>query len=336
MAQVDLNKNNSATLLLSHIALWALVESGLGGIMHAIKLPFTGIFLGGFAVLIIGSIAYISKNPAKDILKATVLVLLIKAAASPHTSPFAYVAVGFQGSLGALLFSKKSWIRFSCIPFATLSMIETSAQKLLILYLFFGKKFFESIDLFMDGVLGIFGLEKGYPYSTALVLVYLFIYAIFGVLLGIWILKLPQQLEKRKAWYVDIVPASSEAVYIKKKKRKKWWFLFGSLLLIILAFSYFVNPTKGLETGIYLILRTSLILLVWFFLVIPLWKNLFNYWRNKQGAKNSNLKLVGTELEEIRTYTGPLFQNLKQKYRGPKLVKEFVLGIMVLSFYRGR
>lgn len=336
MEQTYLDKNYSQTLLFSHIALWALVESGLGGIMHAIKLPFTGIFLGGFAVLIISSIAYISKNPAKDILKATVLVLLIKAATSPHTSPFAYVAVGFQGSLGALLLSRKTWIPFTCIPFAVISMIETSAQKLLILYLFFGNRFFESIDLFMEGVLAIFGLEKGYPYSTALVLAYLFIYAIFGVTLGIWILKLPRQLEQRKEWYNDIVPSTSEAVNIKKKKRNKRWFLIGSLVLIILAFSYFVNPTKGLETGVYLVLRTSLILLVWFFLMIPLWKRLFNSWKDKQGAKNGNLKLVGTELEEIRTYTGPLFQNLRQKYKGPKLVKEFVLGIMVLSFYRGR
>jgi len=35
------NPNNHAILSLT--ALWALLESGLGGMMHALHLPFTGV-----------------------------------------------------------------------------------------------------------------------------------------------------------------------------------------------------------------------------------------------------------------------------------------------------
>lgn len=74
-------------------ALWALSESGLGGMMHAVKIPFTGFFLGGFAIVIITLIAHFSKTPFKSILQATLLVILVKAAASPHSPPMAYLSL---------------------------------------------------------------------------------------------------------------------------------------------------------------------------------------------------------------------------------------------------
>ena len=38
-------------------ALWAFTESGLGGIMHALQIPFTGLLVGGMAVIMISLIA---------------------------------------------------------------------------------------------------------------------------------------------------------------------------------------------------------------------------------------------------------------------------------------
>ena len=65
-------------------ALWALNEAGLGGLIHAMRVPFTGIVVGSTAVVLIALIAFFAEKKAKAILKATVIVLLIKAAASPH------------------------------------------------------------------------------------------------------------------------------------------------------------------------------------------------------------------------------------------------------------
>jgi hypothetical protein len=60
------------------IALWAFCESGLGGILHAIKLPFTGFFVGGFACIILMLLAEQFKHKPYQTLKATILVMSIK------------------------------------------------------------------------------------------------------------------------------------------------------------------------------------------------------------------------------------------------------------------
>ncbi|MFZ9754542.1 MAG: hypothetical protein ACO3DK_00750 [Bacteroidia bacterium] len=44
------------------IAFWAFVESGLGGMMHAFHLPFTGIFIGGAAVVTLGAILIVQNT----------------------------------------------------------------------------------------------------------------------------------------------------------------------------------------------------------------------------------------------------------------------------------
>jgi len=69
--------------------------------MHALKLPFTGFFVGGFAVLCIGLLAHISHKNAAVILRSTLLVVLVKAIVSPYSPPTAYLAVSFQGVIGA-------------------------------------------------------------------------------------------------------------------------------------------------------------------------------------------------------------------------------------------
>jgi hypothetical protein len=84
--------------------LWALSESGLGGMMFALKIPFTGFFVGGFAVVMLGLIAHFSYSNYKKTVEATVIVLLVKATVNPHLPPPAYLAVAFQGFSAALLF----------------------------------------------------------------------------------------------------------------------------------------------------------------------------------------------------------------------------------------
>ena len=87
-------------------ALWALNESGLGGFLHVFNTPFTGLIVGGIAILLISLIAYYAENKWQAIFKALVIVLIIKMAVSPY-SPFgAYVAVSFQALFGPLLLTK--------------------------------------------------------------------------------------------------------------------------------------------------------------------------------------------------------------------------------------
>jgi hypothetical protein len=115
-------------------ALWALNESGLGGMMFALHIPLTGFFVGGFAIILIGLIAFYSGNDFRQIVKATVLVLIIKAMASPHAPPPAYLAVAFQGLTGAVLFSCIRNYKVAAMLLAILAMAESSLQKIRHLY----------------------------------------------------------------------------------------------------------------------------------------------------------------------------------------------------------
>jgi len=127
-------------------ALWAFSESGLGGVVHALKIPFTGLMLGGFAVIIITLIAHFSDKGYKQILQSLIIVLLVKLAVSPHTPFPAYIAVFFQALLGFVLFSLLHVNFLSIFLLSTVAMIESVVQKFLILTLFFGQAIWKAAD----------------------------------------------------------------------------------------------------------------------------------------------------------------------------------------------
>ena len=114
-------------------ALWALNEAGLGGMIHALRVPFTGIVVGSTAVVLIALIAFFAERRARAILKATTIVLLIKAAASPHTPLPAYAAVAFQGLAGAALFALLPSLRFGALVLGLLALWQGAVQKLLVM-----------------------------------------------------------------------------------------------------------------------------------------------------------------------------------------------------------
>lgn len=87
------------------IAIWGFSEAALGGILHALKIPLTGMFVGGAAVVLITLLAHFSQKKS-IILNATVTVIIIKAVISPHSPLAAYFAVTLQGLLG-FIFSQQ-------------------------------------------------------------------------------------------------------------------------------------------------------------------------------------------------------------------------------------
>lgn len=109
--------------------------------MHAVKSPFTGILIGGTAVMLITLIAWFAEKPSQAILRATSIVLLVKLSVSPHSPISAYFAVGFQAMLGAVLFSLLSNLRIAALLFGLLAMLESAMQKLFVLTLVYGLSF---------------------------------------------------------------------------------------------------------------------------------------------------------------------------------------------------
>ena len=138
-------RRHSPQAVLRLTALWAVAESGLGGVLHAFRLPLTGLVVGGIAIVLLTLLAHFAERP-RALLRATAVVLIVKALVSPHSPIGAYLAVGFQGGLAFLIYSLGKPGYWTSVPLAVVAMLESAIQKLLMLVLFFGQPLRDGVD----------------------------------------------------------------------------------------------------------------------------------------------------------------------------------------------
>lgn len=330
MQTIPIN-NRSAIQKLT--ALWALSESGLGGLLHAFKSPFSGLLLGSFAVIIICCIAHFSKSVWKDVTQATILVLLVKAAVSPHSPPTAYLAVGFQGLFGAMVLQAFGSNLFSKMLFGCIALLESALQKVLVTTLIFGKDIWEAIDVFAQQVLQLFSVKQDVAYSYWLIAAYILLYACVGILVGFWahyfLRNLNQKANKCLQNYTQSIP-KIPPINTKKKKKNKWLIPVITLVFIVLTFSMQGSVQKGL----YVLLRTIVILLALHFLIRPLVIWLIQKWRHKSiGEHASELASLHSTIPEIRNRLKPAYAMAKAEYKGWRVFTNFVQNIIIITLY---
>lgn len=302
MFSYDENAENRFSIL-KITALWAFSESAFGGILHALTIPLRGLFISSAAVLFISLIALFSKS-SKDILKATLIVILIKALVSPHTPLTAYLAVSLQGFLGFLLFSKKKFYRLSALLLGLLVLFFSGLQKIIVLTILFGTTLWESLDIFIKQLsFELFNItHPDINYGYLLIAVYVLLHLIAGLFIGIYAGRLPQKIN----FYKSIVPSSIESESVeeiprKEKSKKKNWFLRPTGIFVIVVsggviiLSYL---TPGLEENIaisvvIMLVRSVVITFVWYTLLVPISKKLLQKFVAKSKSKYS------ADLEEI-------------------------------------
>lgn len=309
-------------------ALWAFVESGLGGLMHALHLPFTGIFLGGFSVIIISLIARYNPKPYQPIIKATLIVMAVKASVNPMTPPTAYIAVGFQGLTGALLYSINNRNAAISMLFAVLAIMESAFQKLLVLTLIFGTAWYKAIDKFFESILKSLSVNSDDSYAFTIVMIYLFIYALWAIILGWWIHQIPQQIEHRQHLYKNLVPEIPSDN--KRNKGKKP--LLIVITAVILLIAYFLPDKKGSMEALTLLIRTAAVVALWVLLVAPFWRSyVLIKIRNR---KDEATPLILERMPYLTQRTKPLYREIQAQYSGFRKWKEFVLGLIVISLHK--
>jgi hypothetical protein len=327
--QQQINTETIASLT----ALWAFSECALGGIMHAFKLPFTAVFVGGFAVLCIGLLAHYSGQKVTVVLRATLLVILVKAAVSPHSPPTAYLAVAFQGVSGAVLLCYGRPLVLMALLFGGLALFESAIQKLLTLWLFFGKSLFEAIDIFIPDVLENFGVQSEVSWSKLLVGTYLIGYTLWGIFLGSVIPSLPQKIAQKSVEYADLEEDNSVVTPSKtsKKHPKKWLTYTAVLLFICLTFWFSGGKVSGGQKALYAIWRTIAALLAWFFLIQPAVIWVFQRWMSRADThdKHEAEKIIAT-FPDLQRIAKPLFTLVRSRYSGLRWIPEYVLALFAL------
>jgi hypothetical protein len=332
MEKFSLNNlsESSKNLALQRLtALWAFMECGIGGLMHSFKFPFTGLVVGGFAVLIITFIAKISKDHLSEIFKSLAIVLIVKLTISPQSPFTAYVAVVFQATLGYWIFYFSSVNKFSIILLSIICMLESSLQKLIVLTIFFGQDLWMAIDKFVASIApSVFFIN--HKASFLIITVYLTIYAVGGLLIGLLISKIITSENIEYKSNINIQPQINEPVLQKKKRNKK---IIATILLIAIVclYLYFYNSKNAFTAILKYIIFTTTLIWFWFTVISPL---LIRAITKLLQSKKEKYREQLTDIFEILPYFKPLLVSIwkeSKQFKGLKRILFIIQNILIHS-----
>ena len=272
--------------------MWAFSEAFLGGILHAFHVPFAGLLLSSFAVMCMVALT-LHGHTKGQLLKATLLVIMLKAILSPHTPVSAYFAVLLQGLFGEIFFFLGLPFFLSCLLLGIASLLQSSFQKLIILTLLFGVDFWEAMNEFLNSINKMMGAGD-FNYSFYLVSIYIGLHFCAGIIVGIFCSRLPHYLSSSSLEFKSNemnIPQTDFIFPNKNYKRSKftkpiYWIL---LLLLIYALYQAYSESSILllvkSKAMRLIVRSTLFLLLWYFFISPLLLIIFQKWLAKQKSK---------------------------------------------------
>lgn len=272
--KTDIGSHHSTETYYKLIALWAVCEAFAGGILHAVKMPFSGMILSSLAVMCITLIARYAPGRL-HILKATFIVCIFKLMLSPHSPPTAYIAVGFQGLMGQILFLP-GFSLISAVMLGFLALVESAIQKILVMIILYGVPFWEAVNEFLKKN---FDPAHSHDYLYTLAILYVSLHALTGVLSGLFSAYLARNAEKWKGQYPHLmIKEYSEEEEEKKetgKARRKFKILYwiGWLFLLLLYVQAKTNPENAIMPVTKLtdvLIRAVLILAGWLLLISPI------------------------------------------------------------------
>lgn len=274
----------------------------------------------------------------RTILQATLLVILVKFAASPQ-SPFpAYIAVGFQGLMGALLYRLIPSFTAASLLFGIVAMLESAFQKLLFMTLIFGKSVWEALDKFFEAVLKDFALPADFSFSYWLIMAYAALYALWGLLLGIWIARLPKKIQAKAAevstafYQMNETGVEHITVAGKKKGRNKLVSVFIVMAIIVVIFLW--GDEKNAEKAWYVVLRTLSALLLLFGIVIPLFNRALQGWLAKGSSKHKEALQTILDLQpELKRMVKPAYRMASANHKGLRRYSRFLFILIVITLY---
>ncbi len=324
------NRKHYQPNLRALILLWAFAESGIGGVLHALKLPFTGLMVGGIAILCISLTAYWAVNQKKAIMEALFAVLLVKLAVSPHSPWQAYIAVLFQGYIGYLLFRGRKGFAWRAMVFSVVCMAESALQKMLMAWLIYGTGFFKALDQAASSVLKSFGLVAHGSVVFLFFSAYLLLYLVGGVILGRWIPRLPVQIDEFSQVFPVLDHTTSQSSTHTSKRRKSVLLGFVFLFLFLMGLKW-LAPQIPLTHLFYIFIRSVLISSILIVIVGPLIVNYIRKWANK---KEGHQALVTATLDQIPLFADAArtaLQWVSSEYKGMKKVKFFILALLVIT-----
>ena len=303
-------------------------------------------FLGGAAVIFISLIAHYSIDKSA-ILRATLIVILVKAFVSPYSPLTAYFAVALQGTLGYLFFRTIKYERIAALLLGFFSLLFSALQKIILLTLLFGTGLWKSIDLFVDFVLSqipILTHSPSFSFSLIIIVLYAGLHIAVGIYVGIksslipkWIINKSKSFERLR---YDFQNEEDNFIEKKSHKKKQWWrrssgislFIF---LIVLMTLSYFY-PQLGKNRAydiLFMLIRSIVITIIWFSILSPFILKHFKRFIEKNKFKHAS---------EINSIT-MLFPNFKRiinfcwkasmPHKGIKRIRMFLSDSLALLLF---
>lgn len=314
------------------IALWAFSECALGGILHAFQFPFSGLLLAGFAVTIICAIGFTSKKPVQDILYGTLVAIAVKLALSPHSPVTAYVAVGFQGILGALFFKFQQQNKLAYISFGAIALLESALQKVLTLTIIFGNALWKSIDISANHLVKTLGGKEGYDYAIVMLGIYGLVYFVWGGIVGAWAHKMPERIEKVDRKAVDQYANSN--INSEIKKGRFYGLLILCFILVISVYAFLIGSNK--ENLIWIIARPVIIITAWYFIFHPLSLFLIRLFiKNRSSSIFGAVDNISAQIPHLRRITQQVAGYTTANYNGLARIRYFIVILILLACEEG-
>lgn len=326
-------------------ALWAFSESTLGGILHALKIPFTGLFVGSASVFFISLIAQNSKSK-NEILKSTFIVILVKVVVTPFVQLTSHFAVLLQGLLGYSFYKFIPFKKFSTFLFAITALLLSAFQKIIILTILFGNGLWIAIDSFMKFLVIQFSLPKEFEslsISWILILIYASLHLFAGIYVSIKILNFDKwYLQKKSEFDINLFNLKEENdLFIKKdnKKKKRWWQKKSGFLILIFSFTImiisYLYPSLGKNIAydiLFMIIRSFIITFIWFEFISP--KLIFylqKYFEKKKFQHATEINTVTAVFPDLKKIINHTW-NYSSKFNGIKRLKVFLSNTITLMF----
>ncbi|RMH60951.1 MAG: hypothetical protein D6677_12810 [Calditrichaeota bacterium] len=300
-------------------AIWALSESALGGILHGLKVPFTGMVVSAIAVF---SIVLMIRTGAlrSQLTKSLIIVAIVKAVVSPHSPPTAYLALFIQGGLALLFYQplKKSLWAAYCLIFA--AVMESALQKLIVLTLIFGRDLWLSIDIFANYLwttLSGSGSELPVQAGMSIIVFYLTIHFLFALGMNLWMGHfLKNMAEKNPQSIYTLYDVSEKRLPRRKKWRISYLIYPLALLLLILTF---VIPVFDSSVGLRvlrMLIRSTVILALWYGWLGPrVARGLQKMLRDRQYLYHDEIEQVLWQLPVLRRVFWQEWQRFNQAGR---------------------
>lgn len=266
-------KGHSTATVQRLTVLWALNESGLGGLLHAVRSPFTGLLVGGMAILLVRLLAGVSGGQRRVMLKATAIVLLVKFSVSPHSPVNSYLAVGFQGLLGTLMLGRARIGRASILIFSLFCYIQMSLQKLVVMTVLYGFSIWEAIDgIAIEASRAVpWGtLEPGTHASLWLISAYLGLHLAAGLVIGLLAWNLPARLRAQVPAEIVLPQVSDSPAPPSGPGTRLLRRLVRSIpVLAFLVLAWLLLPDGGFAVALRALLRALLMITLWYALISP-------------------------------------------------------------------